>query len=145
MNCPSVYMQSKYVRMTRFLSTHKLLKAKKTCSPKRKTAHKNQICSEPEFAQKICSQQKFAHRICSQHRKTAHNEKPCRLGWINTMTKCFISSQSEHGWRAALNSLSRNGWNMLGQTFQLSPATPVRAVTITRTRRSSTPVRNDKK
>jgi hypothetical protein len=73
--------------MTRFLSTHKLLKAKK-------------ICSEQEFAQKICSQQKFAHRICWQHRKTAQDEKPCRLGWINTMAKCLASSQSEHGWRA---------------------------------------------
>jgi hypothetical protein len=62
--------------MTRFLSTHKLLKAKKICSQQRKNAHKNQICSEQEFAQKICSRQKFAHRICSQHRKTAHNLKP---------------------------------------------------------------------
>jgi hypothetical protein len=94
MNCPSVYMKSKYGRTTRFLSTHKLLKAKK-----------------------ICSQQKFAHRICSQHRKTAHDERPCRLGWINTMAKCFVSSQSEHGWRAPLNGLSRNGWNVLGRTF----------------------------
>jgi hypothetical protein len=33
---------------------------------------------------RICSK-KFAHRICSQHRKTAHDEKPCRLGWINTI------------------------------------------------------------
>jgi hypothetical protein len=32
MNCPSVSVQSKYVGMTRFLSTHKLLKAKKICS-----------------------------------------------------------------------------------------------------------------
>ncbi len=53
MNCPSFYLQSKYVRMTRFLYTHKLLKAKKICSQEGKTAHKNQICSEQEFAQKI--------------------------------------------------------------------------------------------
>ena len=117
MNCPSVYLQSKYGRMTRFLSTHKLLNAKKICSQWRKTAHKNQSCSEQEFAPKTCSQQKFAHRICSQHRKTAHDEKPCRLGWINTMAKCFVSSQSEHGWRAPLNGLSRNGWNVLGRNF----------------------------
>jgi hypothetical protein len=32
MNCPSFYLQSKYVRMTRFKCTHKLLKAKKICS-----------------------------------------------------------------------------------------------------------------
>jgi hypothetical protein len=83
-----------------------------------KTAHKNQICSEQEFARKICSQQKFAHRICSKHRKTAHNEKPCRLGWIITMARCLASSQSEQGWRAPLNGLSRNGWNVLGRTFQ---------------------------
>jgi hypothetical protein len=94
-----------------------LLKAKKICSQYRKTAHENQICSEEEFAQKNFSQQKFAHRICLQHRKTAHDEKPCRLGWINTMAKCFVSSQSEHGWRAPLNGLSGNGWNVLGRTF----------------------------
>jgi hypothetical protein len=33
------------------------------------------------------------------------------------MTKCFVSSQSEHGWRASINGLSRNGWNVLGRTF----------------------------
>jgi hypothetical protein len=54
-----------------------------------------------------------------QHSKTAHDEKPCRLGWINTIAKCFVSSQSEHGWRAPLNGLSRNGWNVLGRTFQV--------------------------
>ncbi len=32
MNCTSFKLQSKYGRMTRFLSTHKLLKAKKICS-----------------------------------------------------------------------------------------------------------------
>jgi hypothetical protein len=109
MNCPSFYFQSKYGRMTQFLSTQELLKSKKICSQWRKTAHKKQICI----------QQKFAHRICSQHRKTAHEEKPCRLGWINTMAKCLASSQSEHGWRAPLNGLSHNGWNVLGQTFQV--------------------------
>jgi hypothetical protein len=41
--------------VTQFLSAHKLLKAKKICSQYRKTAHKNQICSEQEFAKK------FAH------------------------------------------------------------------------------------
>jgi hypothetical protein len=39
------------------------------------------------------------------------------LGWINMMAKCLASSQSEHGWRAPLNGLSCNGWNVLGQTF----------------------------
>jgi hypothetical protein len=34
------------------------------------------------------------------------------------MAKCFVSSQSEHGWRAPLNGLNRNGWNVLGRTFQ---------------------------
>jgi hypothetical protein len=44
---------------------------------------------------RICSQQKFTHIICSQHRKTAHDEKPCWLGRINTsMAKCLASSQS---------------------------------------------------
>jgi hypothetical protein len=33
------------------------------------------------------------------------------------MAKCLASSQSEHGWRAPLNGLSRNGWNVLGRTF----------------------------
>jgi hypothetical protein len=33
------------------------------------------------------------------------------------MAKCFVSSQSEHGWRAPFNGLSRNGWNVLGRTF----------------------------
>ena len=91
------------------------------CSRQRKFAHSKeklltniQICSEQEFAQKICSQQKFAHRICSQHRKIAHDEKPCRLGWINTRAKFLASSQSEHDWRALLYGLSLNGWNVLG-------------------------------
>jgi hypothetical protein len=65
---------------------------------------------------KNCSQ-KSAHRIFLKHRKTAHNEKPCRLGWINVMAKCLASSQSEHGWRAPLNGHSRSGWNVLGRTF----------------------------
>jgi hypothetical protein len=70
------------------------------------------------FAQSKNLLQKFAHRICLQHRKTAHDEKPCRLGWINTMAKCLASSLSEHGWRAPLNNgLRHNGWNVLGQTF----------------------------
>ncbi len=41
--------------VAQFLSTHKLLKAKKICSQQRKTAHQYQVCSEQEFAQKICS------------------------------------------------------------------------------------------
>jgi hypothetical protein len=65
------------------------------------------------ISSKNCSQQKFAHRICLQHRKTAHNEEPCWLGWINTMAKCLASSQSAHGWRAPRNGLCRNGWNIL--------------------------------
>ena len=32
MNCPSVYLQSKYGRMTQFLSANKSLKSKKICS-----------------------------------------------------------------------------------------------------------------
>jgi hypothetical protein len=68
------------------------------------------------ISSKNCSQQKFAHRICLQHRKTAHNEEPCWLGWINTMAKCLASSQLAHGWRAPLNGLCCNGWNMLGRT-----------------------------
>jgi hypothetical protein len=104
--------------MTQFLSRQKSLEVKKICSQSRKSAHKNQIsCSEQEFAQKDCSQQKFAHRICSQHRKAAHNEEHCWLGWINTMAKCLASSQSAHGWRAPLNGLCRNSWNVLGRTF----------------------------
>jgi hypothetical protein len=68
---------------------------------------------------KNCSQQKFAHRLGLQHRKTAHsNEEPCWLGWINTMAKCLAESQSVHGWRAPLNGLCCNGWNVLGRTFQ---------------------------
>ena len=62
------------------------------CSKRRKFAHsKEKLLTKIKFAQsknllkKICSQEKFAHRICSQHRKTAHDEKPCRLGWINTI------------------------------------------------------------
>jgi hypothetical protein len=103
-----------------------LLEAKKICSQYGKTAHENQICSEQEFAQKICSQQKFADRICSQHRKTAHDEKPYWLGWINTMAKCLASSQSEHaGWHAPLNGLSRNGWNVLGRTFLKKSELPI--------------------
>jgi hypothetical protein len=38
------------------------------------------------------------------------------------MAKCFVSSQSEDGWRAPLNGLSRNGWNVLGRTFLEGPA-----------------------
>jgi hypothetical protein len=33
------------------------------------------------------------------------------------MAKCLASSQSEHGWRAPLNGLCRNSWNVLGRTF----------------------------
>jgi hypothetical protein len=35
------------------------------------------------------------------------------------MAKCFVSSQSDNGWCAPLNGLSRNGWNVLGRTFQV--------------------------
>jgi hypothetical protein len=63
MNCPSVYLQSKYGRMTRFLSTQKLLKSKKICSQKRKPAHKNQICSEQEFAHSRNLLTEFARSI----------------------------------------------------------------------------------
>ena len=76
------------------------------------------------ISSKNCSQQKFAHRICLQHRKTAHNEKPCWLGWINTMAKCLASNQSEHRWCAPLNGLICNGWNVLGRTFQELPVSP---------------------
>jgi hypothetical protein len=92
-----------------------LLTVKKNCSQKSNLL-RARICS------KNCSQQKFAHRICSQHRKTAYDEKPSRLGWINMMAKCLESSQSEHGWRAPLNGLSCNGWNVLGRTFKEGPA-----------------------
>ena len=88
------------------------------CSKRRKFAHsKEKLLTKIKFAPSK-NLLKFAHRICLQHRKNAHDEKPCRLGWINTMAKCFVSSQSEHGWRAPLNGLSRNGWNVLGRTFQ---------------------------
>jgi hypothetical protein len=33
------------------------------------------------------------------------------------MSKYLASSQTEHGWRAPLNSLSSHGWNVLGRTF----------------------------
>jgi hypothetical protein len=92
-------------------SEENLLTVRKNCSQKSDLL-RARICS------KLCSQQKFAHRICSQHRKTAHDEKSCRLGWINTMAKCLASSQSELGWHAALNGLSGNGWNVLDRTFQ---------------------------
>ena len=85
--------------------------------------HENQICSEQEFAKKNCSQQKFARRICSQHRKTAHDEELCWRGWINSTAKCLASSQSAHGWRAPLNGLCRNGWNVLGRTFLIGTVT----------------------
>jgi hypothetical protein len=87
-------------------SKENLLTVKKNCSQKSNL-----------LRARICSQQKFDHRNCLQHRKTANDEKPCRLGWINTMAKCLASSQSEHGGRAPLNSLSRNGWNVLGRTL----------------------------
>jgi hypothetical protein len=70
-----------------------------------------------KYAQSKNLLKKFACRICLQHRNTAHNEKPCRLGWINIMAKCLASFQSEHGWRAPFNGLSCNGWNVLGRTF----------------------------
>jgi hypothetical protein len=47
--------------MTQFLSIHILLTAKKIFSQYRKTAHKNQICSEQEFAQKLLTAE-----ICAQ-------------------------------------------------------------------------------
>ncbi len=88
----------------------------RNCSKRRKFAqNKEKLLTKIKFAQstnllKICSQQKFAYRICLQHRKTAHDEKPCRLGWINTMAECLASSQSEYGWHAPLNGLNCNGW-----------------------------------
>jgi hypothetical protein len=97
--------------MTRFLSTQ-------NCSNRRKFAHsKENLLTKIKFAQSKNLLKKFAHRICSQHRKTAHNDHPCRLGWINTMAKCLASSKPEHDWRAPLNGLSRYGWNVLGRTF----------------------------
>ena len=95
------------------------------CSKQRKFAHSKEKLltkikfAEQEFAQKICSKQKFAHRICSQDRKSAYDERPCRLGWIITMAKCLALTQSEHGWRASLNGPSRNSWNVLGRTFKV--------------------------
>jgi hypothetical protein len=107
MNCTSFYLQSSMDAWHDFY-LHKLLKAKKICS---QTVKKN--CSQKSNLLK-----KFAHRICSQRRKTAHDEKPCWFGWINTKAKCLASSQqSEHGWRAPLNGLSCNSWNVLGRTF----------------------------
>jgi hypothetical protein len=63
MNCPSFYLQSKYGRMTRFLSTQELPKAKKICTQYWKTAHKNQICSEQEFAHSRNLLTEFARSI----------------------------------------------------------------------------------
>ena len=121
MNFPSFYLQSKHGRMTQFLSTDKLLKAKKICSQKRKTAHKNQICSGQEFAQKKCSQQKFAHRICSQHRKTAHNEKPCWLGWINTMARDIQANWSTAGAQHSTVSVVKAGTCWAGPSWKVRP------------------------
>ena len=88
------------------------------CSKQRKLAHsEDKLLTKIKFAQSKNMLKKFAHRICLQHRKTAHNEKPCRLGWINIMAKCLASSQSEHSWRTPLNGLSRNNWTMVGRTF----------------------------
>jgi hypothetical protein len=100
------------------------------CSKQRNFAQsKEKLLTKIKFAQSKNLLKKFAHsrnllaaEICSQHRKTAHDEKPCQLRWINTMAKCLASSQSEHGWRALLNGLSQNGWNVLGRTFQDGPA-----------------------
>ena len=94
MNHRSFYLQSNYGLMTCFLST-KIAHAEENLLTVKKNCSQNQICSK----------QKFAHRICSQHRKIDHNEKPCRLGWINITVK--------FGWRLLLNGLSLNGWNML--------------------------------
>jgi hypothetical protein len=106
--------------MSKFIVSKNLLNkfahGESNCSKRRKFAHsKEKLLTKIKFAPSKNLLKKFAHRICSQHRKTAHGEKPCRLGWINTMAKCFVSSQSEHG--APLNGLRRNGWNVLGQTF----------------------------
>ena len=93
----------------------------------------SEFCLHNRITYKICSWQKknwSQNRNCSQEKscplnllpanKIAYDEKPCRLGWINTMAKCLASSQSEHGWRAPLYGLSRNGWNVLGPTFQFT-------------------------
>jgi hypothetical protein len=55
MNCPSVYLQSKYGRMTRFLSTHKLLKLKKFAHSKEK------LLTKIIFAQSKNLLKKFTH------------------------------------------------------------------------------------
>ncbi len=55
MNCPSLYLQSKYVRMTQFLYTHKLLEAKKICSQKEK------LLTKIKFAPSKNLLEKFAH------------------------------------------------------------------------------------
>jgi hypothetical protein len=55
MNCPSVYLQSKYGRMTRFLS-------EQNCSNRRKFAHtKEKLLTKIRFAQSKNLLKKFAH------------------------------------------------------------------------------------
>ena len=55
MHCPSFYLPSKYGRMTQFLSTHKLLKAKKFAYSKEK------LLTKIKFAQSKNLLKKFAH------------------------------------------------------------------------------------
>ena len=112
MNCPSFKLQSNHGSWHNFyLYTH--------CSKQRKFAHsKEKPLTKIKVAQsKNLLKNLPTTEICSQNRKTAQNEKPCRLRWINTMAKCLAPCQSEHGWRAPLNVFSCNGWNVLGRTF----------------------------
>jgi hypothetical protein len=78
-----------YTQLAR--SEENLLTVRKNCSQKSNL-----------LRARICSKNLLTAEICLQHRKTAHDEKPSWLGWINTMAKCLASSQSEHGWRAPL-------------------------------------------
>ena len=90
MNCPSFYMQSKYGRMTQFLS-------EQNCSNQRKFAHtKEKLLTKIRFAQKICSQQKFARSIekLLTMKNLAGSDGSTR--WLNVLHQANRSTAGAH-------------------------------------------------
>ena len=55
--------------------------------------------------------------------KFADDGYPCRLGYINNLTKILASRPSEHGWRGMVGISNLTAGICLGRTFQTPPTT----------------------
>jgi hypothetical protein len=77
-----------------------LLTAKKNCSQQRKTAHKNQICSEQEFAQKIAHSRNLLTEFARSIEKLLTMKNLAgsdgSTGWLNVSYQANRSTAGAH-------------------------------------------------